>query len=166
MVEQALDAGVMRFDTCARGREAVLPSVLLAAIGGAGGDQASDEGAVIAQSCSILTQAAHACHVAFACAQFHPGFHVAFCTDVIERHIVAGHGYRGALGVAQPPRRRLNDRQRTSVRALRYSPSGQVSSPARQAESDRVIELHGSQRWFFLVIGPASQNQAAALGRA
>ena len=55
MVEQALDAGVMRFDTCARGREAVLPSVLLAAIGGAGGDQASDEGAVIAQSFSVVT---------------------------------------------------------------------------------------------------------------
>lgn len=46
MVEQALEAGVMRFDTCARGRDGVLPSTLLAAIGGAGGDQASDEGAV------------------------------------------------------------------------------------------------------------------------
>jgi|EP01043_Picozoa_sp_COSAG02_P008098 hypothetical protein len=57
MIEQALDAGVIHFDTCARGREAVLPSVLLAAIGGAGGDQASDEGAVIVQSFSILTLA-------------------------------------------------------------------------------------------------------------
>ena len=86
MVEQALDAGVMRFDTCARGREAVLPSVLLAAIGGAGGDQASDEGAVIAQSLSILTLASHAWHAAFACAQLHPGFHAAFSTHVIVRH--------------------------------------------------------------------------------
>lgn len=48
MCEVSIDAGVMRFDTCARGHSAVLPSLLLGALGGAGGDQSSDEGADLA----------------------------------------------------------------------------------------------------------------------
>ena len=50
MVEQALNAGIMRFDTCARGRETIPPSVLLTTIEQAGGgvDQAtSDDGTVL-----------------------------------------------------------------------------------------------------------------------
>lgn len=53
MCEQALDSGVMRFDTCARGHAAVLPSLLLAALGGAGGDQSNDEGADLATTAHI-----------------------------------------------------------------------------------------------------------------
>ena len=49
MLEEALSAGIMRFDTCARGVAAPTPSVLLAALAAAGEEQAVDEGAERAQ---------------------------------------------------------------------------------------------------------------------
>ena len=49
MLEEALSAGIMRFDTCARGLAAPTPSVLLAALAAAGEEQAVDEGAERAQ---------------------------------------------------------------------------------------------------------------------
>ena len=48
MVEQALNVGVMRFDTCGRGRETIPPAILLSAIEEAGGEQATpDDGTVL-----------------------------------------------------------------------------------------------------------------------
>ena len=107
MVEQALDAGVMRFDTCARGRQAVLPSVLLAAIGGAGGDQASDTGAVIATflcfshlSCLGFFAVAVLSVLVWVLLELAPCCRTRCC-------VAAGYGRSGTLGVAQFPRREL-----------------------------------------------------------